>query len=244
MGIFDEALRGVRSTTDSILRSSANDSLLRALDKYRIGSFSLGAILAGGDSRFENIDALNEASFRLSMSLEPRFPSVLFQGAVLPTQSQNYTTARVGGANKYYPDNVTFNDLQLNFVEDSEATVRRTYDRLASLVYEDGFYGIPKDYKQTITCELIRANGSRIISIEHRGCSPVSYSSYTMSTAGQKVLMGTMTFKVEGIVTRNGAGAILTGGGIVDALISGILDSLGNTARNVANRQILRLPGI
>lgn len=240
--IFDEALKGVKSTVTGIAKTKISSVVADTLGKYRIGGVSLGTLLPIGEMEDLKNDILNEMQFRVLMSLEKDFPQALIKEVNIGTSSLKYTTAKVAGRDKYFANGIEYSGLSVTCFEDTAGTLRKTWESISGRVYSDGFYGIPADFKQTITVFLIDHEGKPFYTIEHQGCSPISMSNYRMTTDGQKIITATMTFHVENIVCKDAFGNLLSGKGIKDLLIRGVKDSLVGLARKKVNDYIRTFP--
>lgn len=200
--LLGSALRGARDRAVRSVSSSLTRNIGNTLSKYRIGGVGLdtvlgsqvrdsvrgisgsllsgGGVSAAGPAETFPGDPLIESAFRVSFPLLPELEMAHVREITVNPVSFEYDQQRVQGLSKYYVKAVNYPDLSIVFNEDSNAIVSKSYHRLASRVFDEetGVYGLPADYKQDIEALIVDHQGSPVLRIIHKNCSPVSLSSY------------------------------------------------------------------
>lgn len=106
----------------------------------------------------------------------------------------------VAGSQKYYPDNATLSAVSMTFYETYDYQVTRYMNRWRSLIRrDDGFFGLPADYKRVIDAQLYYPNrNSPVLTVRYTGCWPTNQGAFALTYDDEEGrLQVPVTFSVD-----------------------------------------------
>jgi len=249
--IIGSALRKTKSSALNKARGQLSSNLRGVLDKYKLPwGASLSSFIPGlGESTGWENNPLVESAFRVYFSAFPDLEIGYIKGASLQMPTINYGTQKIQGLQKYFPEGVSFGSVSITFNEDSYGSILALYNEWTTKVFDRvaGVYGLPAEYKQTVVIQLIKHDGTPVVTLNHFNCSPISLSGYSMSNAGASAITPTMTFNTEDILIVGSDGEDTSGGFSIKDIMSGapeaIYKAVGNKVLDKIGRRSSILKG-
>lgn len=87
------------------------------------------------------------------------------------------------GKKLYFPDQTDIDGLNIVFYETFDFRVTRWYNSFQELVFNDGFYGMPANYKKPFILSLFERSNTKtpIYTITYEGCAPTDRAPFNLN---------------------------------------------------------------